>query len=317
MSLSARIAVTPPAFRKSAALRREILTAFPTAVFNETDDYLADAELIRLLRDCQGAVVGRDRVTRGVLDALPNLKIVAKYGVGLDNIDEAALHECDVVLGWTPGVNRRSVAELTLCFMLGLVHNVFKSGWALKQNIWKKDGGCQIAGKTVGIIGCGNVGKEVIRLLQPLDCRILVCDILDVRPFCQSVGAEQVEFDRLIRESDVITLHVPLTQQTRNMVAGEAFANMKADAFLINTSRGEVVGEPALKDALQNNRIAGAALDVFLHEPPDDMELLALPNLMVTPHIGGNAVEAVEAMGRSAIGHLVRFFESNASGIGS
>ncbi|MEE9259029.1 MAG: phosphoglycerate dehydrogenase [Nitrospinaceae bacterium] len=305
-----RIAVTPPAFCRSHLLKTELGQVFPNSVFNEKDRYLSESELIDIFHDADAAVVGRDPINEKVLSALPRLKFISKYGVGLDNIDQEALPKHRVGLGWTPGVNKRSVAELTVCFILGLFHNVFSGGYALRKNIWIKDGGSQLSGKTVGIIGCGNVGAEVVRLLVPFDCRILVRDLLDKSGFCREHGAEEAGFDELVERSDIISLHVPLTGLTREMFDENIFRRMKSSAFLINTSRGEIVAQPALKAALIDKSIAGAALDVFSQEPPEDPEFLALPNLMATPHIGGNAAQAVEAMGRSAIAHLVEFFNS-------
>ncbi|GJL77730.1 MAG: 2-hydroxyacid dehydrogenase [Nitrospinaceae bacterium] len=303
-----RIAVTPPAFCKSATLRDALCKSFPQSIFNEKNRYLTEPELITFLQDAEGAIIGRDPVHEKMIKALPRLKIIAKYGVGLDNIDQEALCRHNVKFGWTGGTNSLSVAELTLGFMIGLCHNTFSRGFALKQNDWQKDGGTQLTGKTVGIIGCGHAGSEVVRLLAPFQCRILVRDIVDKTGFCRNHAAQVASLDEVIEQSDILTLHVPLTDATRNLVAEKTLAQMKSTAFLINTSRGEVVDQNALKASLKNGGIAGAALDVFSKEPPEDAEFLALPNLIATPHIGGNTVEAVEAMGRAAIAHLEDFF---------
>jgi phosphoglycerate dehydrogenase-like enzyme len=307
-SSSVKIAVTPPAFCKSKTLRDELSRLFPQSTFNDRGRYLSESELIDFLQDADGAIIGRDPVNENVLQALPGLKIVAKYGVGLDTVDQTAMTRHQVELGWTAGVNRLSVAELTLGFMIGLCHNTFSRGFALKQNLWQKDGGFQLTGKTVGVIGCGHVGSEVVRLLAPFKCRILVRDIADKTEFCRERGAQVAGLDKVIEQSDLLTLHVPLTEVTRKLIDKNVMQRMKPTAFLINTSRGEVVDESALKMSLMDGAIAGAALDVFEKEPPEDPEFLALPNLIATPHIGGNTQEAVEAMGRSAIAHLKSFF---------
>ena len=214
-------------------------------------------------------------------------------------------------MGWTEGVNRRSVSELTLCFMLGLCRNIFNSGFKLKESEWEKEGGHQLSGKTVGIIGCGHIGSDVIKLLLPLDCTLLVRDIVEKSNFCREHGVLEVSLEEMIARSDIISLHVPLTQLTRQMVNEKFLQKMKPTAFLVNTCRGNVVDQNALKNALNQKLIAGAALDVFTEEPPTDLDFLSLPNLMVTPHIGGNAKEAVEAMGCSAVSHLVSFFNKH------
>lgn len=308
-ALPAKIGVTPPAIRKSSAAGKTLLETFPNAFFNDTGRYFAEKELIAFLNGADAVLLGRDPVNENVLNALPNLRMVAKYGVGLDNIDQDAMQRRGVALGFTAGVNKLSVAEMTVGFMLGLCHNIFTTGFALKQNNWVKDGGHQLSGKIVGIVGCGNVGKEVVRLLRPFDCRALTHDILDMTAFCQAHEVEETGFDDLLSRSDIVTLHLPLTEKTANMIDARVFQKMKTGAFLVNTSRGGIVNEKDLKQALLAGDIAGAALDVFAQEPPADNGLLACPNLMATPHIGGNSVEATSAMAQSAVASLVEFFK--------
>jgi len=306
--IAPQVAVTPRPICNSSILRDELSKLFLQPLFNETDRYLNEDELIQFAGEADALLVGRDRITDKVLSALPQLKIIAKYGVGLDSIDQEALQKHQVKLGWTAGVNRRSVAELTLGFMLGLCHNVFKSGWPLKQGQWAKDGGNLLQGKKVGVIGCGNIGKEVVRLLKPFECRIWVRDIVEMSEFCKETGTLEKSLAEVLEGADIISMHVPLTKDTRHMMNRAAFQRMQPTAFLINTSRGDVVDQSALKEALIKENIAGAALDVFSQEPPEDMELLVHPHLMATPHIGGNALEAVEAMARSAFQHLQEYF---------
>ncbi len=304
-----KIAVTSISFGKSSILREELLRVFPNSVFNELGQRLSGEPLIEFINDADAAIVGVETIDDSILEHTPGLKIISKYGVGLDSIDLESLKRRGISLGWTGGVNRRSVSELTLCFMLGLCRNVFGSGFKLKQADWDKNGGHQLSGKTVGIIGCGHIGSDVARLLSPLDCTLLARDIIDKSDFCREHGAVEVSLEEVIERSDIITLHVPLTELTRQMVNENFLQKMEPTAFLVNTCRGEVVDQGALKNALSQNIIAGAALDVFAEEPCTDEEFLSLPNLMVTPHTGGNAKEAMEAMGRSAINHLVSFFK--------
>ena len=198
--------------------------------------------------------------------------------------------------------------------MLGLCRNVFRTSFKLKKLEWEKDGGHQLSGKTVGIVGCGHTGSDVVRLLAPFGCNLLVNDIVDKTNFCQKQGASQVNLETVVEQSNIISLHVPLTKQTHQMINANFLQKMKSTGFLINTSRGQVVDQEALKKSLIQGDICGAALDVFVEEPPADKSFLSLPNLMVTPHIGGNAQEGVEAMGRAAIKHLVLFFKNSLKG---
>jgi phosphoglycerate dehydrogenase-like enzyme len=307
-SSSPRVAVTSISFSKSKMLREELKRVFPNCYFNEQGQRYSGTKLIDFLKDADAAIIGIETIDDSLLKNTPSLKIISKYGVGLDSIDQKSLTNRGVILGWIGGVNQRSVSELTLGFMLGLCRNLFTSGFKLKNGVWEKDGGHQLSGKTVGIIGCGHIGSEVIRLLSPFECSIFVYDILDKSKFCQSHRARVATLEEVIYKSDLITLHVPLTNLTKGMVNGNFLEKMKPTSFLINTSRGHIVDQNSLKKALINDQIKGAALDVFEEEPPQDEEFLSLPNLMVTPHIGGNAKEAINAMGLSAINHLISFF---------
>ena len=304
-----KVVVTPPAFCKSEYLKSKLSSLFPNTVYSEKNNYLSESELIGFLKDADAAIIGRDSITKATLEALPQLKIISKYGVGLDNLDIFSIKEKGVELAVTAGTNKRSVAELTLSFMLGLCHRTFIGAERIKRGEWIREGGHNLSGKTIGIIGCGNVGKEVVHLLKPFGCVILVCDIEDRSEFCRDQEVTESSIGSLIEKSDIVTLHVPLTDLTRNMIDESVLRKMQANAYLINTSRGAVVNASALHKALVSGEISGAALDVFCSEPPDDMAFLELPNLMVTPHIGGNSVEAVEAMGQAAIDNLVEFFK--------
>ena len=303
-----RVAVTPPAFCKSQSLKTELLGHFPNAVFNEKDRYLSGSDLVDFLTNADAALIGRDPINTELIRSLPKLRMISKYGVGLDNLDPEALSRAGIELRVTSGTNRRSVAELALGFMIGLCHNMSSGSEELKSGSWRREGGQELTGKSIGIIGCGNVGQELVRLLQPFQCKIWVRDIADRSGFCREFGAVETGFDEIIEEADILSLHVPLTKNTENLIDKSVLAKMKPSAFLVNTSRGRVVHQGDLHQALVSGEIAGAGLDVFWEEPPVETEFLQLPNLMVTPHIGGNSREAVEAMGRAAIQNLVEYF---------
>jgi len=289
-------------------LKKELLELFPDSVFNSERRTNGLLDIVEFVRDADAVILGLEKMDRPILQQLKNLQIIAKFGVGLDNLDVDAAKELGIAVGWSGGVNKRSASEQAVGFMLGLCRNLFFSSFLLKQGRWEKEGGKLLSGSCVGIIGCGHIGTDVVHLLQPFNCRVMICDLLDKKGVVDTYGASQVSLEELLAEADVISLHVPLTELTRFMVNDEFLNQMKTSAHLVNNSRGEVVDLKALKKALQQKTIAGAALDVFESEPPGDLEFLALPNLMVTPHIGGNANEAVLAMGRSAIDHLETFF---------
>ena len=303
-----KIKVTSRSFSRHPILKKELLELFPNSEFNTEGPPTGLANIVEFLEDAEGVVLGLEKINSQILQKLKKLKIIAKFGVGLDNLDLRAAKELGISVGWTGGVNKRSASEQALGFMIGLCRNLFFSSFPLKEGKWQKEGGKLLSGRIVGIIGCGNIGTDLIRLLQPFNCRIIICDILDKSEVVEAYKVIQVSQKKLLAEADLISLHVPLTELTQSMVNEEFLKHMKQSAYLINNSRGPVVNQKALKSALQQKIIAGAALDVYESEPPDDLEFLSLPNLMVTPHIGGNAEEAVLAMGRSAIAHLKKYF---------
>lgn len=296
-----RIAVAARSFLRNAALRAELQARYQDVTFGDPAHHLEGDSLVALLRGHDCAIIGLERVDDRILDQLPELQVISKYGVGLDGVDVAALARRGVRLGWTGGVNRRSVAELTLAFAIALCHRVPECDVALRRGEWKKLVGRQLTEKTVGIIGCGFVGQELVRLLAPFDCRVLAHDIRDYPEFYAAHRVTPVGREELLRSSDVVTLHVPLDASTRGMIGAAEIQRMRKGAFLINAARGGLVDEAALADALEQGHLAGAAFDVFAMEPDANPRLLALPTFLGTPHIGAAAAEAQLAMGRAAI----------------
>jgi phosphoglycerate dehydrogenase-like enzyme len=301
------IKVATVAFSKNAHLVDTLQKEFPDAVVNTEGIRLSGDELVNYLTGADGVIVGLENITGDILDKIPTVKVISKFGVGLDNIDLEACRQRNIPVGWTGGVNRHAVAEMSLGFMLMLLRNLYVSSNQLKQAAWNKNGGTSLYGKTVGIIGLGHIGQELVSLLAPFHCTILANDTEDRSAFAAQTGIELVPKEKLYAESDIISLHTPLTALTRNLMNLAVFSRMKPGAFLINTARGGIVNEADLKQALVSGMIAGAALDVYETEPPTDRELLSLPNLVCTPHTGGNSNEAVLAMGLSAIEHMVHF----------
>jgi len=302
-----KVKVSTLAFSNNEYLVKALLHEFPNAELNKEGKRMKDEALFDFFSDADAAIVGLELITSQLLDKLPNLRIIAKYGVGLDNIDLEACKQRNIEIGWTGGVNKRSVAEMAIGFMLSLSRNLYITSNQLKQLHWNKNGGSQLTDKTIGIIGVGFIGKELISLLQPFNCRILINDIIDQSKYAISNGLTCVSKDELFSQADIISIHTPLSESTINLFNSSVFAKMKPNAFLINTARGGIVNENDLKYALENNIIAGAALDVYETEPPVNKELLSMPNLICTPHTGGNSYEAVVAMGMSAISHLVNY----------
>jgi D-3-phosphoglycerate dehydrogenase len=301
------IKVSAVAFSKNSFLVGKLKDNFKNAVVNEVGKRFTVDELVDYFSDAEGVVVGLEKIDASLLDRLPGLKIIAKYGVGLDNIDLEACRERNVKVGWTAGVNKESVAEMALGFMLMLCRNLYITSNQLKAGTWNKSGGWSLRGKTIGIIGMGHIGKQLAEILIPFGCKIIGNDIEEVDLSCLNGKVSIADKLTLFREADIISIHTPLTKDTFHMINEDAINLMKKSAFIINTARGGIIDEIALKIALLNKRIAGAAIDVYQIEPPTDIELLSIENLICTPHIAGNSYEAVVAMGEAAIHHLIEY----------
>jgi len=311
-----KISVSSPSFSKNETLVQNVYKSFPETEIqtNQSGVHLAGNDLVEYFLNSDAVIIGTEKFTKDIIDKLPNLRVVSKYGVGYDNVDIDYLKQKKISFCWEGGVNRRSVSEMTLAFMIGLSRNLFYTNAVIRNNQWFKNGGFQLSGKTIGILGCGFIGEDVIRLLQPFHCNILVHDILDKSIIVSCLGAKQVSLENILKEADIISLHLPLTDKTRGLVDAKFLKKMKKGSYLINTCRGGVVIEDDLKNylslALQSDpsaTIIGAAIDVLVNEPPTSYEFLKLPNLFATPHIGGNAFEAVLSMGNSAIKGLVEW----------
>lgn len=304
------VGVTTVAFSKNDALMAQIRSiGFKKVKRNEEFKRFTQEELINYLKDCDAAIVGLDMMTDQVLEQLPNLKVISKYGVGLNNVDLDACKKRGVEVLYSKGVNKRSVSEMALGFMLSLSRNLYVTSNLLKSNTWHKSGGFQLSGKTVGIIGVGHIGKDLVHLLKPFDCKILVNDIIDQTDYYLGNNLTHVTKEELFEQSDIISIHTPLTDQTEQLIRKDTIGLMKPSVIIINTARGEIVNLKDLKSGLMDGTIGGAALDVYDAEPPTDRELISIPNLMNTPHIGGNSQEAVMAMGEAAINNVVNYFQ--------
>ena len=308
MTQDLKIVATSPSFSSNKYLQDEIYRLFPNAILNLQGKRFSKDELLKFLQDCDGAIVGLETIDDDLISKCKSLKIISKYGVGLNNIDLEAASRRNIKIGLSGGVNRLSVAEMTLGYMIMLCRNLFITSNQLKNGMWNKSGGFELSGKRVGIIGVGFIGKEVIRLLKPFNCEIYVNDIIKQDDYYFSCGLKEASKDEIFRNCDIVSIHTPYDESTKNMVNMEIFKIMKKSSFIINSARGGIINEDDLKFALINGLISGAAIDVYMDEPPTDAQLLSLPNLVCTPHIGGNSSEAVLAMGMSAIKHLKDFF---------
>lgn len=265
--------------------------------------------LVEVLRDCQGLIVrGATKVTAQVLRASPSLRVVVRAGTGVDNIDVAVARETGVTVANTPAANAVSVAELVFGLVLALERHVTAATNDLRGGRWEKAkyAGRELNGRTLGLLGFGRIGREVALRARAFGMDVIGCD--PVLPQWPS-GYEWVvplTLDELLRGSDVLSLHVPLTPETRGSIGARELSLMRKDAILVNCARGGVVDEAALQAALESGGLRGAALDVFEREPPGELPLLQLPNVIATPHIGASTAEAQRRAGLEAADVMIQ-----------
>jgi len=263
---------------------------------------LSEEEVIGLIKEYKpdGIVAGVECLTRNVLESAGNLKVVSRCGVGLDSVDLDAARELNIKIFNTPDVPVKPVAELTVGMIYNLTRRIESLNSNIKKGKWVKQTGGLVSEKTIGIIGCGRIGSHVARLIEPTGSKILGFDpMLNTHPNCKLVS-----FDQLIESSDVITLHVPLTPETKNLLNSEVLRQTKPGAIIINNSRGELLDEDTLYELLKSGHLAGAGLDVFKSEPYKG-PLAQLENTILTPHIGSSAGNSRIEMESSAVNNLV------------
>jgi phosphoglycerate dehydrogenase-like enzyme len=298
------VAVTSRSFSRNDVLRGEMLDRYERVTFNDDGLSLSGDSLVAFLEGHPLAITALERIDDSILERLPDLKVISKVGVGIDMIDLEAMARHGVRLGWSRGTNARSVSELAIAFMLALLRHLQSATHLVRQGEWRQVQGKTLTGKVVGIVGFGHVGRDLAELLGSFSCQVLAYDIAPLAELPAHVS--QVSLDSLLSDSDIVSLHTVLDEHTRNLLDRKRLASMRPGALLVNTSRGGLVDEDALYDALSSGHLAGAALDVFSTEPPPDHPLFGLDKMIATPHIGGSTLEAVLAMGRAAIDGLAQ-----------
>jgi len=298
-----RVAVTLPYFDFFPELRDELARKYPGTKFRTDRRRFEEDDLIDYLKGYEVAVIGLDRFTDRMCRSLPDLKTISLCSAGVDHIDPAILNKYGIKMWWAAGINKVSVSEITVCYMVYTLRRVHFFSSLLRAGEWKgpMGFGADLRGRTVGIHGCGFIGKEVVKLLQPYGVKILACDRVDMPDFYKEWGVEKVDADELWARSDVLTIHLSRNKSTIGLYTGEVLDKMKPGAVLINCARGHLVDEVALKARLESGHIAGAAFDVFAVEPANGNPLLSVPNFFGSPHIGATTMESWGAMLRSGM----------------
>jgi D-3-phosphoglycerate dehydrogenase len=304
-----RVLITTTSFMDTPGIHHDLLREEEYEILTARGP-LEEGQMVDLVGDVDGIICGDDAITRRVIEkALPRLKVVSKYGIGVDRIDLEAARERGLTVTYTPGVNEVTVAEHVFGLTISLARNIPQENRLVKEGQWKRITGHELWGKTIGIIGMGRIGKQVAKRALAFEMKVLGCDPIWDDPFCQQYSVGRcLMADELLEQGDIITLHMNLTPENRHFINRERLGLMKPTAYLVNCARGALVNSRDLLEALRKGRIAGYAADVLEHEPPDPDDPLVtsgLENVILTPHIGSRTYESVVRQATMAVKNLV------------
>jgi phosphoglycerate dehydrogenase-like enzyme len=314
MISSDTIAIASRSFSKNKFLVECLKKKYSNLILNKTGKTLEGKKLINFLSTADKAIIGIEKISAELLDQLPNLKVISKYGVGINNLDLVALKSKGVKLGFAPGVNKQSVAELALTLTLLSLRKIHRNHIEICEGIWSQEKGMELFEKTVGLLGFGNIGQKFASFLQAFNCNIIFFDekIFSEQELSavsrelglQSGSIQQMKLTRVLEHADILSIHLPLLTETKNIISAKELNLLKPSACLINTARGGIVNEPALHAFLSKNPNAFAAFDVYAEEPVLNNSLFQLPNFFGTSHRSSLTHEGINAMGLAAIAGL-------------
>ena len=308
-----KILVTPTSMqegKKSKAM--DMLKSYSSdIVYNPYGRPLTEDELIPLLEDCDGYIAGLDEVTEKVLSRCKKLKVISRYGAGVDRVDLAAAKANHIAVTNTPGVNAVAVAELAFALIFNLARRISFLNERTKAGEWVRSTGMELKGKTIGILGLGAIGKYLAEFAQGVSMRVMAYDPYIDKDYAKEHNITVATFDEVIEQADIISIHIPLTPTTRHLINKATIDKMKQGALLINTSRGGIIDEEAAYDALVNHRLGGLGLDAFEVEPPTGSPLFHLDNVVVTPHTGAHTKEAIDNMANLSVENLINVLNGN------
>jgi D-3-phosphoglycerate dehydrogenase len=274
-------------------------------VFNPLGRPLTEDELIPLLKDCDGYIAGLDFVTKRAIDSCGPLKVISRYGAGVDRVDLEAAKAKGIPVCNTPGANAQAVADLAFGLALCAARKIPMLDRKTREGQWVRSNGIELFGKTMGILGLGAVGKAVARRAKGFSMKILAYDPFINTQYAEEQGIVVADFDSLIKESDVISLHLPLNEQTRHIINAGVMDRMKRNVILINTARGGLLDEEAAGRLLRSGHIGGLGLDAYEEEPPGRFPLAELENVVLTPHTASHTVEATAHMAAMSVENLI------------
>ena len=302
-----RVLVAARSFARSQAARAVLEAEGYELQFNPYDRPLREEELKELIRGAAALVAGNDAVTGAVIAAgAPTLRIIAKHGVGYNNIDVTAAGEYGIPVTVTPGANSKSVADLAMGLMLAVSRRIPQMDHSVRAGAWSRITGSELNGKVLGIVGMGSIGGEVAKRACGFDMKIIASDIRPRQEYAERYGVSYLSLPEVLAGADYLTLHAPAGPETAGMINKDTLRTMKKSAYLINTARGDLIVEEDLYEALLQGIIAGAALDTYACEPLRDSRWFGLDNVVLTPHTGANTYEAVDRTGVMAAEEVAR-----------
>jgi len=286
---------------------KEKLEAFAEKViYNDLERPLEEAELIVRLKDVDGMIAGLDDLNgRVIAQCSQNLKVISRYGVGVDRVDIPSCRKKGIAVTNTPAANSTAVCEMAFALMLAVARNVPNLHNAVEKGNWPRANGVELSGKTLGIVGLGAIGKKLAVRARAFEMKVLAYDLHYDKAFVDNNDIEIVDLETIFQNSDIISLHVPLNEGTRNIVNKVRLLSMKKGSILINTSRGGLIDEAALAQAIKDGHILGAGLDTFEEEPLKDSPLRGLERVILTPHAAGHTAQAISSMGMMSVDNLI------------
>ncbi|SFG78763.1 phosphoglycerate dehydrogenase [Sporolactobacillus nakayamae] len=268
-------------------------------------------EFLHFASDADALIVGNDKVTADIIKHCPKLKVIAKHGVGVDGIDAQAAYAQGIAVTYAPGTNAEEVADLAFGFMIMIARGLYQANADTKADHWIKPTGISFYQKTLGIVGLGTIGTATAKRAKGFGMNLLGYDLQE-NPAAAALGVHYTSLEKVLAESDYISLHLPLNDGTRNLINAEKIALMKDGAVLVNTARSQLVDYEALTAGLKEGKIRGYATDVYDYEPPNHLPLFDLPNVLLTPHLGGTTIESNLRMGNTAVANVLAVLQGSA-----
>lgn len=301
-----KVLITPRSFGKNDDAPFRLLQQHGVEIVsNSTGGIMNEAQIKEAIADCEGVIIGVDPLGAEVIAAAPKLRAIAKYGVGVDNIDLDACKARNIPVSRTVGANSAAVADYAFALMLSLARKVIPIDQSCRKGDWSKVTTLDVAEKTLGLIGLGAIGRQVVQRAKGFGMKVLAYDVFWNDEYAASEGIQKADVDTICRECDFISLHLPLTEETRHIIGEKQLAAMKPTTILINTARGGIIDDDALLEALKKNQIAGAGLDAFAQEPPENKEWFTLDNVVIGSHCGASTVGAANSMSSMAAQNLL------------